>query len=84
MGFLEWLVDIVDPQCFWVLGLVAVVGFVGIVREWIVRGSEYRRNDARWEKMYERKEAECNQWRDIAVPGLQMAGNLIQAVKNEA
>jgi hypothetical protein len=56
-----------------VMGLIFIVAlFLGFVREWIVRGSEYRRALARAEK-----------WENLAIPGLQMASNLTSAVKSE-
>jgi hypothetical protein len=56
-----------------VIVLVFVVAlFLGFIREWIVRGSEYRRALARAEK-----------WENLAIPGLQVATNLVSAVKSE-
>lgn len=73
MGDLFGLLAGFDPTCvLGTFGAVAVLGFVAILKEWIVLPSVHRR-----------VVAESDHWRDIAVPTLQMSGNLAAAIKNE-
>ena len=73
MGFLKFL-ESFDATCvLTTLAFVAVAGFVAILMGWIVLPRELKKS-----------QADGEYWRGIAVPSLQMSGNLVSAVKNEA
>lgn len=73
MGWLADLLSRFDPACVLAtLAAVAILGFVGLLRGWFYKPGDYKRLEA--------SEAF---WRGIAVPSLQMSGNLAEVVKNE-